>query len=105
MVLWEPEPNRLARPVGRHSGSYLVVANGGHFRYPPSVDREWRGAGVVAPIFSLRTASSLGVGDFVDVCSLVDFCVATKLRMFQVCSCDGSRRHRVAVALRRHPGL
>ena len=35
-------------------------------------DRFWRGAGVAAPVFSLRTHNSVGVGEFLDLIPLVD---------------------------------
>ena len=38
--------------------------------------RPWRGAGVAVPVFSLRSQSSVGAGEFVDIRALVDLCAA-----------------------------
>lgn len=56
------------------------MRNDGYFRR----DQRWRGAGVAVPVFSLRTADSLGAGDFYDVMKLVDLCSATGMCMVQV---------------------
>jgi hypothetical protein len=53
----------------------LLVRDDGFFR----PENPWRGAGVAAPVFSLRTRNSVGAGDFCDLKTLVDFCVATGL--------------------------
>lgn len=50
----------------------LVARNDGYFRH----ERRWRGAGVAAPVFSLRSQRSVGCGEFADLCELVDFCAA-----------------------------
>jgi 4-alpha-glucanotransferase len=44
----------------------------------------WRAAGVVVPVFSLRSEHSYGVGDFGDLRRLVDWAVATGMRFIQV---------------------
>lgn len=44
----------------------------------------WRGAGLAMPVFSLRTDASLGVGEFSDLRLVVDFAVATGLRLVQL---------------------
>ena len=37
----------------------------------------WRGTGIAVPVFSLRSQSSVGCGEFMDIKSLVDFCSTT----------------------------
>jgi 4-alpha-glucanotransferase len=44
----------------------------------------WKGAGVAVPIFSLRTKSGIGVGEFTDLRALVDWCTTTGIRLIQV---------------------
>ena len=43
----------------------------------------WRAAGVVVPVFSLRSEHSCGVGDFGDLRRLVDWAVATGMKVIQ----------------------
>ncbi len=45
--------------------------------------QDFKGAGVVAPIFSLRTKESFGCGEFQDIKKLADWCVATGQRIIQ----------------------
>lgn len=47
-------------------------------------DSNWRGAGVAIPVFSLRSAQSLGVGEFTDINLLVDWAEKVSLRMIQL---------------------
>jgi 4-alpha-glucanotransferase len=47
-------------------------------------EQTWRAAGVVIPVFSLRTKESYGVGDFGDLRRLVDWCVATGMKVIQL---------------------
>ena len=44
----------------------------------------WKGAGVVIPIFSLRSEGSFGVGDFGDLKLMVDWAAKTHMRVLQV---------------------
>lgn len=46
--------------------------------------QRWRGAGVAAPVFSLRSAHSVGAGEFLDLVPLVDLCAATGFSLIQV---------------------
>ena len=45
---------------------------------------EWKGAGTVIPIFSLRTEGSFGVGDFGDLKKMIDWADKTGQRVLQV---------------------
>eukprot|EP00884_Botryococcus_braunii_P017590 jgi/Botrbrau1/4514/Bobra.60_2s0005.1 len=67
----------------------LLVRDDGYFRH----EDLWRGAGVVAPVFSLRTKNSVGAGDFCDLKILVDFCVATGLRLIQLLPVNDTSVH------------
>ena len=44
----------------------------------------WKVAGVVIPVFSLRTAKSYGVGDFGDLKTLIKWVVKTKMHAIQI---------------------
>lgn len=44
----------------------------------------WKGAGVAIPVFSLRSNSSCGVGEFADIKLLVDWAKATGLKLIQL---------------------
>jgi 4-alpha-glucanotransferase len=46
--------------------------------------QRWRGAGVAVPVFSLRSAQSVGSGEFLDLIPLVDLCAATGFSLIQV---------------------
>ena len=47
-------------------------------------EREWRVAGVVVPVFSLRSEHSYGVGDFGDLRRFVDWAVAAGMKVIQL---------------------
>lgn len=49
-----------------------VVQCDGPFRH----EQRWRGAGMAAPVFALRTRRSVGVGEFADIKQLVSLCSA-----------------------------
>ena len=56
---------------------------------------EWRAAGVVVPVFSLRSATSYGVGDFGDLKRLVDWAALTGMKVIQTLPvCDTTLTHR-----------
>ena len=41
-------------------------------------------SGVSVPVFSLRSEESCGIGEFLDLKKLADWCVATGLKMIQI---------------------
>jgi 4-alpha-glucanotransferase len=45
---------------------------------------QWKGAGVAIPVFSLRSKSSLGVGEFQDLKLMVDWAVKTGMKLIQI---------------------
>jgi 4-alpha-glucanotransferase len=79
IVTWEEGGDRAVR-VGP-AGAGLTVRTDNAFRYPVG---NWKGAGVAVPVFALRGAQSLGVGEFADMKPLVDWAVKTGLKMIQV---------------------
>jgi len=58
-----------------------TIVNDGFVRLPTP---RWRGAGVAIPVFSLRSSSSFGVGEFTDLKPLVDWCRKTGLKLIQI---------------------
>ncbi len=76
------------------SGTAPVVcayANSG-FRYT----RKWRGAGIALPVFSIRSDSSCGVGEFNDLIKVVDLCVATGQQLLQLLPVNDTTCYRTA---------
>ena len=84
LVAWEEGDNRtmeglLGEQNSVPDGTVLVV-------YGESLrvkEQTWRAAGVVVPVFSLRSEQSYGVGDFGDLRRLVDWAVATGMKVIQ----------------------
>ena len=84
---WEEGDNRTTEGlinteplIGIPDGT-VVVAYGEALRVK---EQTWRAAGVVVPVFSLRSEHSYGVGDFGDLRLLVDWAVATGMKVIQV---------------------
>ena len=79
-IAWEGGENRVLPVSGVAKGEVAVIAD------PPLrvQGRRWKAAGVVIPVFSLRSKGSCGVGDFGDLKAMVDWAVCTKMRVIQV---------------------
>lgn len=58
-----------------------ILINDGFTHLP---DNTWKGAGVSVPVFSLRSKRSMGIGSFTDILALVDWAVATGLKLVQI---------------------
>jgi 4-alpha-glucanotransferase len=59
----------------------LTILHDGFVRLPNTT---WKGAGVVIPVFSLRSKNSFGVGEFTDLKLLVDWAAKTGMKMIQI---------------------
>ena len=59
----------------------LTVLHDGFVYLPNST---WKGAGVVIPVFSLRSKNSFGTGEFTDLKLLVDWAAKTGMKMIQI---------------------
>ena len=86
LVAWEEGDNRtteglLAADQTMVPDGTVLVAYGEGLRVK---EQTWRAAGVVIPVFSLRSKESYGVGDFGDLRKLVDWCVATGMKAIQL---------------------
>ena len=86
LVAWEEGDNRttdglLPPDVTTVPEGTVLVAYGENLRVK---EQTWRVAGVVVPVFSLRSESSYGVGDFGDLRRLVDWAETTGMKVIQV---------------------
>ena len=79
LLAWEEGDNRLlTEPLA--DGEVRVLYGGMlHLK-----ERTWRAAGVVVPVFSLRSEHSCGVGDFGDLRRFIDWAVATGMKVVQL---------------------
>jgi 4-alpha-glucanotransferase len=78
LLAWEEGDNRTINQ--EIIDGQVLVLHGGHLRLREDM---WRAAGVVVPVFSLRSEHSYGVGDFGDLRRLVDWAVATGMKFIQ----------------------
>jgi 4-alpha-glucanotransferase len=78
-VVFENGNNRAL--VEAPSKDTLIVVNDG-FTYLPN--NTWKGAGVAIPVFSLRSTTGLGVGEFTDIKLLVDWAKKVGLKKVQL---------------------
>lgn len=69
----------------------LVVLEDGHFRH----EKLWKGSGVAVPVFSLRSERSVGVGEFLDLKLLVDFCAKIGFDVVQILPVNDTSVHRM----------
>ena len=99
LIAWEDGENRTVMEGLKSEGGGLelregsvLVMHGGMLRLR---EEEWRAAGVVVPVFSLRSEHSYGVGDFGDLRRFVDWAEATGMRIIQTLPvCDTTLTHR-----------
>jgi len=86
LVAWEEGDNRttdglMPSDVSAVPDGTVLVVYGENLRIKEKI---WRVAGVVVPVFSLRSDSSYGVGDFGDLRRLVDWVALTGMKVIQV---------------------
>jgi 4-alpha-glucanotransferase len=77
VIFWENGHNRKLEPL---EGNESLIVNDQHFRRSAP---GWKGAGVVLPVFSLRSNESFGIGEFNDLKKLVDWAKLTNQRLIQ----------------------
>jgi 4-alpha-glucanotransferase len=78
-VRYEAGENRILAE-GSRPNERVVVRDG--FARLPAV--RWRGAGVAIPVFSLRSARSFGVGEFLDLTLLAEWAQRVGLKVIQI---------------------
>lgn len=79
VVTWEQGENRQFSM--RVKGNESITVSGLYFNNPPC---PWKGAGTAIPVFSLRSGSDYGVGDFYDLFEMVDWANATGQKIIQL---------------------
>ena len=86
LLMWEEGANRLGRrpqntvEFSKQQSECLVLSDG--TAHLP--ENKWKAAGVVIPVFSLRSEGSQGVGDFGDLKKMVQWAVRTGMKVVQV---------------------
>lgn len=79
LTAWEDGENRSTNDYDVTDGTILVL-DGGILHVK---EYTWKVAGVVIPVFSLRSSHSYGTGDFGDLKRMVDWAVATGMKVIQ----------------------
>ena len=80
LIAWEEGENRTSPFRGVESHHVFVISDTS-LRLPCD---KWKGAGVVIPVFSLRSSDSCGVGDFNDLRKMVDWAKKTGMNVIQL---------------------
>lgn len=83
-VKWEEGPNReipIHSPKGGDGGGWVVSLSDGLIRLETP---RWKVAGLVVPLFSLRSEGSQGVGDFGDLKQMADWVASTGMHAIQL---------------------
>ncbi len=80
LVAWEEGENRSTSYRGVENNQVQVITDDA-LRLPCE---KWKGAGVVIPLFSLRSEASCGVGDFGDLQRMVDWVKLTGMNVIQL---------------------
>ena len=79
-ILWEEGDNRRFQPLSPEAGAAVIASDDA----PDIKLAPWRGAGVVIPVFSLRSAGSFGIGDFGDLQSFVLWAASVGMKAVQL---------------------
>ena len=79
-VAWEGGDNRSIGVTAVNKNEVVVITDA-PIRVP---EDHWKAAGVVIPVFSLRSEGSQGVGDFGDLRALVDWACRVSMQVIQV---------------------
>ncbi len=80
VVTWENGQNRYI-PIQDLDEQHQMIKTDEGFRYPVG---NWKAAGVAIPVFSLRSKTGTGVGEFTDIKLLVDWASKTGMRLVQI---------------------
>jgi 4-alpha-glucanotransferase len=81
IATWETGDNRICLPPSIEEESTFVVTTDEQFKYPVG---NWKAAGVAIPVFSLRSESGLGVGEFNDLIPFIDWGKKTGMKLIQI---------------------
>jgi len=77
VLAWGGGPNRIVESVDENSLNIFTEEN--FLRTIPS----WRAAGVAIPVFSLRTETDFGIGEFLDLKLMIDWARRTNQKIIQ----------------------
>jgi 4-alpha-glucanotransferase len=77
---WENGNNRLLPNLQTKQDETLVFSN----QYPSFNFPVWKGSGVSIPVFSLKSESSFGIGDFGDLKKMIDWAALTNQKVIQI---------------------
>lgn len=77
---WEAMNNRLFGIVPKSFDEQIVI-DGTRFSNPKP---GWKGAGTAIPVFSIRSNDDFGVGDFIDIKLMADWCHKTGQNILQI---------------------
>ena len=77
---WEKGENRILN-IPFTKEKEMIIVSGMHYR---SEEPAWKCAGLVIPVFSLRSESSFGIGDFGDLYKMVDWAKQTNQKIIQI---------------------
>lgn len=80
ILRWEDGQNRRLRTPQLQTKQMWVRTE----RMPQFNYQNWKAAGVVIPVFSIRTNKSYGVGDFGDLKTMIPWAVKTKMHAIQI---------------------
>ena len=80
ILRWEDGMNRKLRSPKLMPKQMWIKTD----RQPKLNSQNWKVAGIVIPVFSIRTANSYGVGDFGDLKDLIKWAVAVKMHAIQI---------------------
>jgi 4-alpha-glucanotransferase len=78
---WEAGEDRQLYLNLENSDTTHFIQTDDYFRFQ---NANWRAAGVAIPVFSLRTSTGFGVGEFTDLHLLTDWAVQSGLKMIQI---------------------
>lgn len=77
-VRYENGSNRILYGLGKRQ---VNILHDGFIQLP---NNTFKGAGIAIPVFSLRTRSSYGIGEFTDIKALADWAANIKLKLIQL---------------------
>lgn len=80
-TVWESGPNHFLKQTAETEEGATCICYDSHPKLP---FRAWRGAGVVIPVFSLRSKGSFGTGDFGDLLQLVRMAASVGMKAIQL---------------------
>lgn len=81
LVRYEDGNNHVLYHAHAAAQNKTTIINDGFVVLPANT---WKAAGVSIPVFSLRSEKSWGVGEFNDMCGLVDWAKKTGLKLIQI---------------------